>query len=453
MSIRALILDDDPAALEEARGVVEQWDYANSTILTESPDEALKLIEEQDIRAILVDLNRTAIGATAFLDQVRKKSPETLRFLASPESSARDRFKCAMGSHLPIAKPWSLETIEAAFHRAEDMDRILGKIRMREIVSRIRTLPTLPSNYARLLAEVRSPNASSQSVGEIIAEDLAISAKLIQLVNSAYFGLQQRITDPTQAVTVLGMNTVHSLALSIKAFSRFDKVKPVYHSIDKVWRHSVEVAELAKILAALEGGSPDLASEAYAAALMHDIGKLALAVNFDQDYRDVLAQADENNIPRDVAEREFFGCCHAELGGYLLATWGLPMSIVEAVALHHDPGRSKDESLSPLTVVHIADWLVRQRKAEDANGKYKPRLDNAYLERLGLDDRIGQWRALCRESSLPHPDRVRQPASAVTRPASARPRCRPKPKSRKSPIALWSAIAGAGLAFMWLLAG
>jgi len=450
MNIRALILDDDPAALAEAERVVEQWDFADSTILTGSPEEALKIVEEQDCRVVLADLSRSGMTATAFLDQVRRKRPETLRYLASPESTNRDRFKCAMGSHLPIAKPWSLEAIEAAFRRAEGMDRILGKIRMREIVSRIRTLPTLPSNYTRLLAEVRSPNASSQSVGDIIAEDLAISAKLIQLVNSAYFGLQQRISDPAQAVTVLGMNTVHSLALSIKAFARFDKVKPVYHSIDKVWRHSIEVAELAKILAALEGGSPDLASEAYAAALMHDIGKLALAINFDQDYRDVLNQADENNIPRDVAEREFFGCSHAELGGYLLATWGLPMSMVEAVALHHEPGKSDDEALTPLAVVHIADWLVRQRKAEDANGKYKPRLDNAYLERLGLDDHISEWRGLCRKARLPHPDRVPRPAS--NRPAVARKRCRPKPR-KKPPIALWSAIAGAGLAFMWLLAG
>ncbi len=313
-----------------------------------------------------------------------------------------------------------------------------------------RSLPTL---YVEVLKELRSPNASAQAVGEIVAKDLAMSAKMLQIVNSAFYGLQRKITDPSEAVLLLGMDTVQSLVLSIQVYAELDKVKPLYFSMDKLWRHSMAVGHLAKHLTRMVTDDPAMADEAFTAGLFHDIGKLVLATNLAEPYSGALALAIKRKLPLWEVEAELFGATHAETGAYLLGLWGLPVSVLEASALHHCPLRSVHASFSPLTAVHVVNAFEYETHP-DKEGFVAPEVDLAYLDKIGWQEELDHWRSVLSGRPMPSAAEAPQPAtkldaSEAATPADAPAAVGPRPKSNRLP---WL-IAPAFALVLLLLAG
>ena len=176
-----------------------------------------------------------------------------------------------------------------------------------------------------------------KSVGQIIERDIAMSAKVLQLVNSAFFGLPQHVASPSQAVVLLGLETVKMLVLTTHVFSQFEERKLGGLQINALWRHSLAVAAMAKGIARAEQAPPKSIDHAFMAGMLHDVGKLILAANIPDPYHAALAMAKQKAMPPQDAERMFLGATHAEVGAYLLGLWGLPDSIVIATALHHRP--------------------------------------------------------------------------------------------------------------------
>jgi putative nucleotidyltransferase with HDIG domain len=263
----------------------------------------------------------------------------------------------------------------------------------------MRTLPSRPSLYLEVMRELRSPTASASTVGELVEKDLAISTKLIQVVNSAFYGLAQQVTDPAAAVLLLGLETTASLVLSIEAFARFDKVKPIYFSMDKVWRHSQSVAASAKKIAELMSNDPEVARNAYTAGLLHDIGKLALALNFEDQYQGAIKLAEKQKLPPSEVEAQVFGATHAETGAYLLSVWGLPLPIVEAVARHHAPAHTMEKVFTTSTALHLAEQLEYSEDPVRRSSK-EVVLDLAYPETLQIGGRVDELKSIVRRESL-----------------------------------------------------
>jgi HD-like signal output (HDOD) protein len=299
---------------------------------------------------------------------------------------------------------------------------------LRELISRIRTFPTIPSIYFEILAQLNNPNSSTEDIGVTIAKDMAVMTKLLQILNSAYFGLSRKISEPAEAVGILGMDTVKSMVMAIKAMGAYDKVKPVYFSIDRLWRHSTAVARHAHQLTMMETDDSDAADAAYTAGLMHDVGKIVLASNFESQYRGVQSLANEKRRPLWEVEKEFFGASHAEIGAYLLGLWGIPWNLVEAAAMHHCPGKSQDTAFSPLTAVHVADVMAYELDTEDQT-QLLPDLDLDYLARLGLGGRLEEWRmqltlATAKRAHRPssRPDSAAERRKSVTAPTLVSPR-------------------------------
>jgi HD-like signal output (HDOD) protein len=295
---------------------------------------------------------------------------------------------------------------------------------MRELVGRIRTFPAIPSLYLEVTNALKSPDATTEEIGAIIGKDMAMTTKMLQVLNSAYFSLPQAITNPAEAVGILGFDTIKSLIISVKLMSEYDKIKPVYFSIDNIWRHSTNVAWIAKEFAFLEGGDAAIAASAYTAGLMHDLGKVILAANFDQQYSGAFTLARKQQMPLWEVEKEIFGASHGEIGAYLFGLWGMPQDIVEAAALHHHPSQASKIVFSPLTAVHVANALEHENNS-DQDDVVAPALDLEYLGELGLADRLDDWRAAVCNSSVnfvrPRPrsaqsttERKAQSAPAIT---------------------------------------
>ena len=384
---RILIADADAKAMVEFREALgESW----AVVGVATGSAALEAAEKQSFQVVVANYDLPDLSGAELLNRFRTSSPKALRFIAAAEALKEKVMTDVLRGHQFLAVPFDRNTLKGSIERSLAADYGMNNS-LRELVGRIRTFPTIPSLYLEVVNALKDPNATTEEIGEIIAKDMAMTTKLVQVLNSAYFGLPRTITDPTEAVGILGFETVKSLIMTVKLLSQYDKVKPVYFSIDSIWRHSTNVARTARVMALLETGDNDCSGTAYTAGLMHDLGKVILAANFDEQYQGAHNVARKQQIPLWEVEKDIFGASHGEIGAYLLGLWGMSQEVVKVAALHHQPSRSEDSAFTPLTAVHVANALEYEGIVE-TDGLPLPVLDLDYLKRLELEERVDLWR-------------------------------------------------------------
>jgi HD-like signal output (HDOD) protein/CheY-like chemotaxis protein len=384
---RILIADADAKVWVEFREALgESWAVVGAATASAAQEEAQK----QSFQVVVANFDLPDLSGAELLNRLRTSSPKTLRFIAAAEALKEKVMTHVLRGHQFLAIPFDRETLKSSIERSMAADYGMNNS-LRELVGRIRTFPTIPSLYLEVVNALKDPNATTDEIGAIIAKDMAMTTKLVQVLNSAYFGLPRTITDPTEAVGILGFETVKSLIMTVKLLSQYDKVKPVYFSIDSIWRHSTNVARTARVMALLETGDNDCSGIAYTAGLMHDLGKVILAANFDEQYQGAHNVARKQQIPLWEVEKDIFGASHGEIGAYLLGLWGMSSEVVKVAALHHSPLRSDDKTFSPLTAVHVANALEYEGTLE-TDGLPLPQLDVDYLKQLGVEARVDLWR-------------------------------------------------------------
>lgn len=298
-------------------------------------------------------------------------------------------------THQYLAKPCNPEQLQTIVRRACAVKELLAQETLRKLIGGIQSLPSLPALDQELLDELRLPDPSLKKVAQIIAQDLGMTSKILQVINSPFFWVRRRISDPFQAVTYLGLEQVKALALMVNVFSQFTLAPPAPVSLEQLWKHSLATSTLARAIAQAEGAPQELVDQAVAAGLLHDLGILVLVANQPQLVVKVLTQASHHGKPVYEIEQEHLGTTHAAIGAYLLGLWGLEDPVVEAVAFHHHPARFPGYTFSPLTAVHVANALVHEC-LEAAWGTVPSCIDPDYLTALGLADRLPRWRELSR---------------------------------------------------------
>ncbi len=396
MKKRVLFVDDEPALLKMYRIVFEQeqsnWEiaFANGAV------EALELMDKTPFDVVVSDMRMPGMTGAELVLEVMKRYPLTSRMIMSGYADQDSVAKCLSATHQFLPKPCQLNLLRDTLSRVCALDDALMDPRIKNLVGQLNTVPSIPSLYFQIMETLSSPDASLAQIGEIISKDPGMTAKILQLVNSAFFGIARRISNPVEAIQMLGVGTVRSLVLSLHVFSCFDHVHFKNFSIEKVWTHSLVTGRIAQKIARVEKADRAMLDEVLVSGMLHDIGKVMLASGLVEPYQQAMTIAHERKVPMIEAEREVFGVSHAEVGAYLLGLWGLPITIVEAVALHHTPGRTAIKAFSPLTAVHVANVLEKQLKPEPADGKL-PQLDMGYLTELELQDRVLAWREAAME--------------------------------------------------------
>jgi HD-like signal output (HDOD) protein len=257
-------------------------------------------------------------------------------------------------------------------------------------IARLRSIPSLPAIYNELTAALRLETTSLGRIEEIIAKDIGMATKILQLANSAFIGAHGRVSSLRQAVSLIGIETVRTLTLSIHVFSQFDKKSSAAAFIPALWDHSVCVATIAQRIAASETGDKSLAEECFSAGLLHDAGKIVLLAEKPKEYSRILSQPNSDASSIEAFEIAALGCTHAQLGAYLMSMWGLPSSLVHAVAFHHRPSDARETSFSPLTAVHCADAL--SHLASNAPPDSILPIDETWLASLNLAGKVTEWR-------------------------------------------------------------
>jgi len=391
MKKRILFVDDEEFALRGLdrllRSMREEWEME----FLDSGEKALARMAEAPFDVIISDMRMPGMNGAELLNEVMKRHPKTVRLILSGYADRELILKCVGSTHQYLAKPCDAKTLKLTVQRAAHLEESLKSEKLRLLVNRCSILPSVPALYSEIIEALQNPETDVETIGAIVVKDVAMTAKILKLVNSAFFGLGHEISSPSEAVAYLGTDTINSLILATNAFSNSDKIQLDGFSMELLWTHSLAVASAAKAIAFYEGADRKLTDEAYVAGLLHDVGKLVFAINLPQEYSAALNLARENKIPLHLAEKQIFGADHADVGGYLLGLWGLPVPVVEAIALHHSPNFALLKSFSPLTAVHAGNVLAAAEKPA-VSGVPASEADLNYLSAAGVKNQLNAWR-------------------------------------------------------------
>ena len=396
MKRRILFVDDEPMVLKglqrTLRKMRQDWDMT----FVSSGREALNVLVKNPMDVIVSDMRMPEMDGGRLLAEVKKQHPHVVRIILSGQLDQEMTLKSVQLAHQSLSKPCDAEVLKHTLAKLFALRDFLSDKSIKSIISQIESLPSLPSIYTEIVKEMQADDPAIKKVGEIISKDLSMAAKILQMVNSAFFGLFRKINSPEQAVMMLGLETIKALVLSVKIFSEFNQKSFSWFQIDDLFNHSLTVSLYAKTIIKNENLGQELINNSMMAGLLHDLGKLILATNFEKPYRQVLAAAQGTGKNLLDLEYEAFGTSHAEIGAYLMGLWRLDNSIIEAIAFHHLPARSITQNIGLLTAVHVANALVHEaRTPADQNTELQ--CDTEYLDKLEITGRIPQWRQVCRE--------------------------------------------------------
>jgi putative nucleotidyltransferase with HDIG domain len=389
---RILFVDDEPRILEGLQRMLRpqrnEWEMAFAA----GGEAALSMLEASPFDVIVSDMRMPGMDGAALLQVVREKYPSVLRIILSGYTELEAAFRTVPVAHQFLLKPCEPNALRTAISRATSLVDVVNSKMLVSIVGSMQDLPSLPRTYAALRAALSDPNTSLERVAGIVEQDVAISAKVLQLVNSAFFGVTRDITNIRTAIGYLGINTLQSLVLSVEVFRSFQSQKKIPgFSFDDLQAHSQLTARIIGSLPGLKG----IAGAAVVAGLLHDVGKLVLIERTPEHFARAVAGARQENRPLFEVEEKLMGVSHAEVGAYLLSLWGIPYVIVEAVAHHHHPERVPHDRLDVLSGVYFANWLAHERSGETSEKALAHAAVNQDLtNKLGVAEQLTDWLAI-----------------------------------------------------------
>jgi HD-like signal output (HDOD) protein/CheY-like chemotaxis protein len=397
MKKRILFVDDEEFVLRGLdrllRPMREEWDME----FVNSGDAALTRMDEAPFNVVISDMRMPGMNGAELLNEVMKRHPKTVRIILSGYADRELILRCVGSTHQYLAKPCDAKTLQMTLQRAMQLEHSLRNDTLRQLVTRCTELPSVPALYSKIIEALQDPSVDVEFIGEMVMKDVGITAKILKLANSAFFGLGHEIASPSEAIAYLGTDTVKSLILFTNTFSPAAPINIEGFSLETLWNHSLEVANASKAVAFAEGADRKLGDEAYVAGLLHDVGLLIFATNLGTEYQQVLKLMHEKKKPVAECEKQVFGATHADVGGYLLGLWGLPVPVVEAIALHHQPGETLLKSFSPLTAVHIGNAMVSAELPAIA-GAPAVAIDTHYLASIGVKPNLKVWREAWKEN-------------------------------------------------------
>ena len=251
----------------------------------------------------------------------------------------------------------------------------------RDLVKQVKNIVSLPTVYTRLREVILLPSSSAGDIGKIVSEDPGLTARLLKLVNSAFFGFPSKIDTVSRAITLVGTQQLSDLALATSVMSSFDGVSDEFISMDLFWQHSLAAGVFSRVIATLRG--EENIERFFVAGMLHDLGKLILFVSQPKLATKCFEVKKEKKILMIDAENEVLGFNHTDIGFELLSMWNLPANLIEPVGFHHTPLKSVKYPIETCTV-HVSDIFANAFKMGTSGETFIPKIENGAWEKLKL---------------------------------------------------------------------
>lgn len=387
---RLLVVDDDPAQLDRAVSrlrALPGWEVEGVT----SSSQALQACARGPFDAVLADLAMPVMGGASLLREIMARYPATFRVILFEPQERDQALACLGWAHQFLAKPIEPDYLRTILQASTQAGSQIQEAHVRELVARIGQLPTVPSLYRDITTVLGSERGTTEMVGQLIERDVAMTAMLLKLANSAYFGLRTPVANAVEATGYLGVELIKSLVLAYGLFGQIGHFRIPTFTIQHLWGHSLAVASAARRVAELEGLGRSACQECFTAGLLHDVGLLVLASRFPEEYLQALELNHTAGGDLESAERQVLGTGHGAVGAYLLALWGLPATLVEAAGCHHRIDLQTLPGFTPALAVHAADAFQAAHAEHEVFRT--AHLDLDYLKARGFADRVTIWQA------------------------------------------------------------
>ena len=357
---RILFVDDDPNVLLGLRNVLRTKRHEWDMVFAVGPEEALAKLAEGPFDVVVSDMRMPRMDGAALLARVKQLQPRAVRMILSGQTELESVMKSVFIAHMFLSKPCDPALLQTVVDRSCRLNAILSSDELRAIAGKVEMLPAAPKTYVALNEALMAPACSVATVARIIERDIGLCAKLLQLVNSAFFGLSRKISSIAETVTYLGVSTIRNVVLALETFSNAAEASGLSEAaLLELQDHSLLTGQIAR---QIEAKRPKKTEEAFLAGVLHRVGWLV--------------KVKDRSGPDSPVDR-------ALLGAYLLGLWGLPHAITEAVAYHREPHLLAHSTFELVDIIYVADHLATELRG---NGPAEQKLDLAYLAGVGVDE-------------------------------------------------------------------
>jgi HD-like signal output (HDOD) protein len=358
---RVLFVDDEAAILEGLRAVLRphrrEWDM----VFALGGPAGLQEVISSKFDVVVTDMRMPILDGAALLTRVKELQPHAVRLVLSGQTDPQTALKSVFTAHQFLAKPCDTEKLRNVVKRCCELNELLFSDELKSLAGDVSVLPAAPTTYLAISKALADPSSSIGDVARIVEREPTLCAKVLQVANSAFFGLPRAVSSVSQAATYLGTLALRDLSLAMEAMSRLQSGK---QKLPAASYAAFQINALAVGLLGRRWFASDRrkADDAFVAGMLRDMGHLVLATR----------QGSGTSDPEQ----------HAALSAYLLGLWGIPHAVLEAVAFHENPERVEHDALEVMDVVHLADYVVSTLAPSPFQAP--PTCDLARLERLGL---------------------------------------------------------------------
>lgn len=405
---RIVFVDDEVKILEGLRRLMRSLRHEWDMEFYDSPLAALEQLEKAPADVVVSDIRMPVMDGAEFLTEVQKRWPATIRIVLSGQCDRDVVFRAVRPAHQFLTKPCNPDLLRSTLARLKELREKVINESIRSQISAITSLPVAKNNYQKLVALLTSENLTVNDVADVIARDVGLAVKVMQLVGSNFFGTQQPLCMPFQAVQRLGIEVIRPLVLECELFTPNGFEPELTPWVEFYEKLCLAIGRAAQKIAEQETQDASVIVASYLGGLFAKIG-IAIFVSVDPvKYRQVFRVALEENSRLMEVEHQNYGVARNEAGAYLLALWGLPSTIVDAVRYADTPARSQESTFGPVMAVHVAQRFVAET-LEFTRNLAQP-LAEEFIKSVGCYHRLSDWRQICLETVREYFD---QPAAVL----------------------------------------
>lgn len=364
---RVLFVDDESCILDglrrQLRPLHRQWEMR----FAQSGDEALRMLEEQAADVVVSDMRMPGMGGLQLLEKVHERWPETARIILSGQTDQADLLSDIGVVHQFLQKPCESEVLRAAIARAASVTRLVEVPAMRRIVSGLRSLPVLAESLQELMTVLQDSSSDVGKISEVVQKDVGLSTKLLQLVNSAFFGRPRAVTSVREVVSLIGASTLRQIALAARTFDALERGADRNHVIEMLWLHSSDLAALAGRMCRERGFDEQAQARARLAASLSLVGMAVVARYMPAQFEAARLRAMKHGVPFGAALRVEVSVPYQLIGAYAIGLWAFEDDVVRAIAFQCEPEKSDVwNSADPLHFLHLARVEMPRSEMVDA---------------------------------------------------------------------------------------
>jgi HD-like signal output (HDOD) protein len=377
---RVLFVDDDPSILAGLKRMLHPLRHEIKGRFAGSGAEALACLAVEPFDIVVADMRMPVMDGAALLAEVKRLHPHIIRLALSGHADVDTAMRAVPVVHQFLAKPCDGQTLRDTILRVAKLRSLLEERELQAVAGRLSDIPARPENYSALSDRLADPTTRSSDIAGLISHDVGVTANLLRIVNSAFFGLPRRVTSIEAAINYLGTTMLRSIVLANAAIAALGpRARKFGYDLQQNETHALLSAHLAMQFFSEKTARED----AFTAGLLQNLGELLLVASAPESALGAVRLAKDKKITLDAAERELGVVSHAQLGAYLLGAWGLPFGIVEVVAHHHQPDAIPHDKLEIVDAVYVGS-LVAEHFLSGRSDALE--LATARLEALGASE-------------------------------------------------------------------